>query len=82
MTGATRSIMTRSSKLPFPVNQDQMRMHLFLDHGEYVGDVKTMSGLVECHESSHGDHPGDHVVAHSHTIPTSDDSSPEEWSWK
>jgi hypothetical protein len=71
----------RISEIPFPVTEDAMRMHLKIDHGEYVGDVKQMVGLVECHESSHSDeHPSGHVIPHTHSDPL--DSSPEEpWDW-
>lgn len=30
-----------------------LRSHLGLIHGVYVGDVKTLAGLVEVHDASH-----------------------------
>lgn len=34
---------------------DDGRTHIFMMHGIYTGDVKTLAGLIECHEDSHRD---------------------------
>ncbi len=43
-----------------------LRSHLSLIHGVYVGDVKTLAGLVEAHQTSHGDPDSAFYVTHTH----------------
>lgn len=34
---------------------EDCRSHLFMFHGVWAGDVKTLVGLIECHEETHRD---------------------------
>jgi hypothetical protein len=63
-----------------PTTEDQMRMHLVLGHGVYVGDVKEHRGLIECHDVSHSDPDPRQVIPHTHhDVPP----TPErEWNWE
>ncbi len=57
-----------------------MRSHLSLVHGVYVKDVKTLAGLVECHNDQHADPDFHFQLRHTHGIPD-DPAELEEWSW-
>lgn len=53
-----------------PRAESALRIHMFMFHGTYVDDVKTMKGLLEAHDSQHADFDAGHdlhaYIAHTH----------------
>lgn len=56
----------------------QARAHLKTMHGVWVGDVKTMAQMIECHDLCHTS-PIGNDVPHTHT--RYDQVQDEEWVW-
>lgn len=70
MTGFSRAV-------PLPVEEAELRSHLFIWHAQWTGDVKTLEGLIECHEDYEHGTEASPVQTHMHTAPAPMD----EWSW-
>ena len=62
---------------PLPLEEGELRAHLFLWHAQYVGDVKDIAGLIECHDDYRHGTDAPPVQTHTHTAPAA-----EEWSWE
>lgn len=63
--------------LPLPVEEVELRGHLFIHHSLYTTELTKLAGLRECHDEEHAEpqwipHP------HTHTAP----APLEEWSWE
>lgn len=62
-----------------PADELQTRAHLRTLHGVWAGDVKTLTELIECHDSCH-DMPIGDEVPHTHTR-YDPDTQDQEWVW-
>ncbi len=62
-------------ELPHYIRERDLRSHLSLIHGMYVGDVKDLDGLNAAHADSHGDPDALWWIGHTHDNPA--DDSPE-----
>lgn len=57
---------------PFPTTRsgrgrlEEARAHIFMMHGTYVGDVKTIKDLMACHDELHSDPDLKYYVPHIH----------------
>lgn len=47
-------------------HERMLRSHLSLIHGVYVNDVKTVEGLIECHEDQHAEPDYHFQLRHTH----------------
>ncbi len=82
-------------ELPVFIRERDLRSHLSLIHGMYVGDVKDLDGLNEAHAASHAAPDALWYIGHTHADPSNDhpvqntaeltngeaDAELEEWSW-
>jgi hypothetical protein len=66
----------RPPQIPLPIEELELRGHLFIHHSLHTTETVKQASLFECHEEEHADprmieHP------HAHSAPAIE----EEWSW-